>query len=185
MSECSSGRVEVMIISITLNKEKWVIISAYKQPKVKDKDIVSILVDKCILVAPNLVITGDLNINVSKKNHSLSNFLDVYGMNNLVKGPTCFKSATNPSTVDLIITNVPKRIKCSQCIETDLSDFHSMLCFATKLNVQPRKQRIVTYKSYRNFNEKEYLKDLSCIPFQIIEVFNDIEDAYWMYEKLL
>ena len=60
-----------------------------------------------------------------------------------------------------------------------------MLCFATKLNVQPRKQRIVTYRSYRNFNEKEYLKDLSYIPFQIIEVFNDIEDAYWMYEKLL
>ena len=51
--------------------------------------------------------------------------------------------------------------------------------------MQPRKQRIVTYRSYRNFNEKEYLKDLSYIPFQIIEVFNDIEDAYWMYEKLL
>ena len=26
-------------------------------------------------------------------------------MNNLVKEPTCFKSATNPSTIDVIITN--------------------------------------------------------------------------------
>ena len=43
ISEWSSGHVEVMKISVTLNKEKLVIISAYKQPKVKDRDIIGIL----------------------------------------------------------------------------------------------------------------------------------------------
>ena len=43
ISECSSGRVEVMMMSVTLNKEKLVIISAYKQPKVKYRDIIGML----------------------------------------------------------------------------------------------------------------------------------------------
>ena len=45
----------------------------------------------------------DLNINVNKQNHTLSDVLEVTGTKNLVKGPTYFENLAVPTTLDLVI----------------------------------------------------------------------------------
>lgn len=32
---------------------------------------------------------------------------------------------------------------------------------------------------------KNYLKGLSCVPFSTIECFDDVNDSFWTFEKLL
>ena len=67
-----------------------------------------------------------------KPQHCLSNLFDVHGVMNIVTKPTCFKNFTNLSLMDLVLSNVPKRLKNVTCIENSVSNCHSMICFATK-----------------------------------------------------
>ena len=50
----------------------------------------------------------------------------LYDLKNLIKEPTCFKNPNNPSSVDLMLTNVKNNVCDSTAIETGLSDFHKM-----------------------------------------------------------
>ena len=65
---------------------------------------------------------GDFNAEESSDN--VSNFMNLYGMANLVKVPTCFK-AVNARSIDLILTNNVQCFIDTKAIETGLSHFHS------------------------------------------------------------
>ena len=140
----SDGRIELIGLEVTINKEKWVFISIYKQPKVKIIHLVEIMDNIMIQLSQqdiNIVFIGDFNVNMLQRNE-LSDCLKVNGLRNLVKNPTCFKST--PSLIDLIITNKPKRFKSTVCADTGLSDFHSLACTATKIQVP--KLKPVTFR---------------------------------------
>ena len=108
ISECQSGRVEIVAVELILNGEKWLFFSVYKQPKVKDERKI---IDKCTAEGLKTILVGDLNIDVSKSQHCLLNVFDVQGVKNIVKQPTCFKNVNNPSIIDLVISNASTRLK--------------------------------------------------------------------------
>ncbi len=111
----SDGRIETLAVEVVLNEEKWLICSIYKQPKVKDGKLVCILsslLDKFSKDYTNFILVGDMNVNVRQvKRHCLSDVFEVNGVKNIVSSPTCFKSRTSPSTIDLVVTNAHKRFK--------------------------------------------------------------------------
>ncbi len=141
-----------------LKKEKWYLCSLYKQPivthtefkKFTDYIISSLGHDGC-----NFIITGDFNVNVLKSN-CLKDIFEVNGVKNMVNVPTCYKSKI-PTCLDLVVTNVHKRIQYVTCFDTGLSDFHHMVCFSTKFHIPPRKKQYITYRSYTKFDNNEYL----------------------------
>ena len=45
-------------------------------------------------------------------------------------------------------------------------------------------KRHITYRSYRHFNEDTFLNDLECTPFQVSQIFDDIDDQLWFHNKL-
>ncbi len=90
---------------------------------------------------------------------------------NIVKHQICFNNSENPTVIDLIVTNVPKRLCAASCIETGLSDFHSLVCFSTKMNVPHNKPTHITYRPHTHFKEEKFLLDVSRIPFQVCEIF--------------
>ena len=65
---------------------------------------------------------------------TMNKFCKTYNLGNLVKGPTCFKNPTNPSSIDLILTNRPKSFQGTVLIETGLSDFHKMTLTVLKMH---------------------------------------------------
>ena len=67
------------------------------------------------------------NFNVEPTEDAMEEFLKVYNLKNLVKGPTCFKNFDKPSCIDLILTNKTKSFQTSQIIETGISDFYKMV----------------------------------------------------------
>ena len=66
--------------------------------------------------------------------------------------PTRYKNPTNPSCVDLIITNKSRSFQNSCALETGLSDLHNMTLAVLKLPFTKQKQRVLNYRNYKFFN---------------------------------
>ena len=69
--------------------------------------------------------------------------------------------------------------------ECGLSDFHHTFFTVKKGHYTRRKDKWITYRSYKHFQDQDYLDDVSRIPFHMCDVFDDSDDAYWAYNKLL
>ena len=62
------------------------------------------------------------------------------------------QNPTNPSCVDLILTNRPRSFQNSCTFETGLSDFHKMTLTVLKSSFAKQKPRILNYRNYKFFN---------------------------------
>ena len=178
------GRIELLCVDVSVNKEPWLIISIYKQPKVKLQHItkcIDCIMNTCVEGNVNIVFIGDTNVDMLKRN-KLRDCLDINGLKNIIKTPTCFQGA--PSLIDLFITNRHKRFKSCISVDTGLSDFHSMICFGSKFHVPKQKSTTITYRSYRHFDEVKFKYELPVAPFQVAEIFDDIDDALWLWYAL-
>ena len=122
----------------------------------------------------NFILLEDFNCEPSEQ--PLEDFCHIVSCRNLIKETTCFKNPQNPSCIDLILTNRSKSFQDSMVIETGLSDFHKMSLTAMKVFYKKQKPNIITYRSYKHFDNEAFLTDiqnhLSKEPFQHLkEVF--------------
>ncbi len=46
------------------------------------------------------------------------------------------------------------------------------------------KLRQIFYRSYKHFGETVFMDEVSNIPFSICDVFDEVDDNYWLYSKL-
>ena len=186
--QCDSGKIEHLSVEVSLNEEKWLLVSIYKHPKVKDADFVSYIgrfVDTCTTEYKNIMLFGDMNIDVSKKGNCLKDVFELHGVKNITREPTCFKNHLRPSMIDLVITNVPQRLQNVTCVDNSLSDFHTLLCFSTKMHINPKQHKTITYRSYKKFDVHSYQQSLSSAPFAVAEIFDDVNDAYHFTQSLM
>ena len=77
---------------------------------------------------------GDFNIELKEAN--MTTFCNQYKLNTLNKEPTCFINYTNPSCIDLYLTNCPKSFQNTLAIEMGLSDFHKLIVTVLKVNMK-------------------------------------------------
>ena len=110
--------------------------------------------------------------------------MDITGLQNIIKGPTCFKGKVG-TLLDIVLTTSPRRVASTVNLNTGVSDFHHLVGFATKITVPKTGNAFVTYRSYKKFNEAEFRQDVANAPYQVSEIFYDIEDKYWFYETLM
>ena len=130
-------------------------------------------------------IVGDRNINLLDPNESkcLTDSMNVTGLQNIINGQTCFKGKDG-TLLDIALTTSPNRVTSTVNLNTGVSDFHHLVGFATKITVPKTGNAFVTYRSYKKFNEAEFRQDFANVPYQVSEIFDDIEDKYWFYETL-
>ena len=91
----------------------------------------------------------------------MTEFCDTYNLKNLVKDPTCFKNAQNPTSIDMNLTNRSEDFRASCCIETGISDFHKMvisILYADYKKIKPTK---VKYRNYKKFNIGHFKAELT------------------------
>ena len=60
-----------------------------------------------------------------------------------------------------------------------------MVCFSTKFNAPRHINKVITYRSYKNFNREQFLCFLASAPFHAAQVFDTVDDAFWFSESLL
>ena len=78
----------------------------------------------------NLIVIGDLNIDVSDPvkdgNNYLSDFVDTFSLSNLINRKTCHKNVSG-ATIDIMLTNKPHCFQKTSTVVTGLSHFHKMI----------------------------------------------------------
>ena len=106
----------------------------------------------------NLLLIGDFNSSVSES--KLKDFCDVHNLVNLIKGPTCFMNASNPSSIDVMLTNRKSSFKNSMTIETGLCDHNKLIISVLTTYFKKKEPVKINYRSYKNFDETDFRNDL-------------------------
>ena len=65
---------------------------------------------------------GDFNTEPTES--AMGEFMNIYNLKKLIKGPTCHKIPDKPLCIDLILTNKSRRFHSSHIIETGISNIH-------------------------------------------------------------
>ena len=91
---------------------------------------VSKVIYKCMRNYDNIILLGDFNVATSED--IMNDFCQMYGLDNQINEPTCYKNVNNPSSIDVMFTNRKSCFQDSITIETGLSDHHKMTTFSEK-----------------------------------------------------
>ena len=103
------------------------------------------------------VLIGDFNLTIDNK--SLENFMTTFDLECLIKKPTCFQSS-NPTCIDLILTNKKEFFKNTDVIEVGISDHHSLIVTALKSLLLKGNAKTKLYRDYSSFNMDHFKEDL-------------------------
>ena len=110
--------------------------------------------------------------------------MDIFDCQNMVRDPTCF-AGNEPTSIDVIITNNGNKFAKTIACNTGLSDHHYLVASVLKKHDPCVKNTDITYRSYRNLNVDAFRQDVESIPFSVCNVFDDINESHWAFNKLL
>ena len=170
--------IEGLFIELNLRGKTWLLFGSYHPPQQPDKhyfDNISQAFDKYISLYDNYLCIGDLNAEEGETR--MGEFLNRYGLNNLVKEPTCFKSLDNPTCIDMILTNRCRSFQNTTCLANGLSDCHKLVISVMKTKFEKLKPKIITYRSYKNFDSKIF-KDRLVTVLRTVTDYNSFEEKY-------
>ena len=132
----------------------------------------------------NIVIMGDINIDMDNAKaaglNRMSEFCDIFDLENLIRGNTCV-TVEHASSIDVILTNKKHSLKNSCTVATGVSDFYKMVLTTMRAYYERLKPNKIQYCSYKHFNEQKFLRDLENTPFHLC---NDLIDNNLAYERL-
>ena len=185
-SKANDG-VEFIIFDVIIRHGKWLFIGVYKPPSVHDDHLIESMTNvfrQTQGAYRSTFVIGDINIDMLKAPKQFQDFMHIYGLENVIIGPICFK-AKNATQLDVVLTDTPRRIEGIVNFDIDMSDFHNITCASTRLFVPKTSGSSFHYRSYKKFDDSQLKKDLMYVPFQVAEIFDDIHDSFDFTNKLL
>ena len=133
-----------------------------------------------------LQILGDLNIDLHLKQPDWDAITTQLGLEQLIQ-ETTRETITKISLIDHIYTNTRSKIINTKVLQTKLSDHYTIYCtYLLKLpKAAPKEHKYMNYRSYKHFNENEYLSYLGTLPFGNIYQYTDPQEALLFLSNLL
>ena len=172
--------IEGMFIELNFRKCKWLLGGMYHPPKQRDNYFFNCL-GNALNIYNNrydkILLVGDFNAVVGESD--FDGFLDLYNLKNLVKDKTCFKSINKPTCIDLFLTNCPKSFQHTKAISAGMSDHHKMIITVMKTTFLKAKPREIIYRSYKNFDKKNFKEDLK----NELYIHTDATNKYQPFEN--
>ena len=152
--------IELILLEFTVKNQRWLCVGIYRPPSQNEKyfiDHLSKTLGQLSCQYDKTMLIGDFNLTIIYK--SLENFMTTFDQECLIKKPTCFQSS-NPTCIDLILTNKKKSFKNTDVIEVGISNHHSLI--VTALESLPLKGDAKTklYWDYNSFNIDHSKEDL-------------------------
>ena len=118
------------------------------------------------------------DFNAEESEPCLSQFLFEMNAKNVVKEPTCFKSLSNPSYIDLAITNSFSSFQNKKAISTGLSDFPKMVVSVLEYNFHRSAPRELVYRDYKNFDRLILKRGLEDKPNHHINEYKHFQQIF-------
>ena len=93
---------------------------------------------------------------------NMSSFCEIYHVTD-IKQPICFKNPSNPSCIDLFLTNNANCFQKSSVFETCLSYFHKLIVTVMKSYIPKQQPKVIKYRNYKVFNETNFRSELKSV----------------------
>ena len=151
------NHIESFYVEINLRNEKWLINCSYDPNKTmicNHLDALSKYLDLYSTTYENILILGDFKVGIEEQH--LKAFRDNCNLTSLMKQPTCYKNPSNPTCIDLVLSNTPRSFQSTCVTETGLSDFHLMTLTVMKKSFRKFNPRLINYRSYKNFSNEAF-----------------------------
>ena len=97
---------------------------------------------------------------------------------NIVTELICYKSLSNPSSIDLVITNSFLSFQNTKAISTGLPDFHKMVITVLKRTFQRSSPKELVYRDYKNFDRLTFTRELEEKLNQQINKYKHFEQIF-------
>ena len=150
--------IKGLYIELNFRKCKWLLLGTYHRPSQSDQYYFDNL-DKSLDTYSNyekILLVGDFNAQTTDQ--YLSSFLYQHELSSIVKESTCFKNVSNPSCIDLFLTNSALSFQNTQTVSCGLSDVHKLVITFSK-----NKPREIVYRNYKYFNSQNFNDELKFV----------------------
>ena len=77
--------------------------------------------------------------------------------------------------VEVLLSNRPELFQCAGNYYPCLSD-HALIYGILKNNVNPTRSKVISFRSYKNFDPEDYKQLLSLVPWHVRQLFDEIDD---------
>ncbi|VDI10785.1 Hypothetical predicted protein [Mytilus galloprovincialis] len=176
--------IESIAAELVVNGKKWLISGMYRPQTISDNDFINDFTkthDKISVKYDNMIFLGDLNYNLLSidKCTPLSTVCDICGIENIVKGATCFTKDAKPTLNDVILTNKKNMLQNTTNFNCGLSDVHNIIAVQLKSDVPSIKKPLKKYRSYKQLDEEKFLHDLEQANLTtIVDNVENVNEAY-------
>ena len=171
--------IEGTFIELNLRKAKWLIFATYLPPwqnKSYFFETLSKALDVYRAKYDNIILVGDFNTKDIEE--VLCDFNFEQDLQNLIKFPTCYKNALNPSAIDKFLTNRPKCFQHTIGLTTGLSDHHKMIATSLKMSFAKSKPIERVYRDMKNFDRRSFRNDLKAELEKIDSNYDTFENTF-------
>jgi hypothetical protein len=165
------GEIEHIVFEFTLGKNKWLMSTIYKPPRVTDLEFEQFYVplhENMVSITSNLLTIGDLNFDMNKNNNKLSELCNILGLKNIISGETCHKGSSSTSLDVILVSSKRSFLDTFNC-DIGVSDCHNMIGCAMRVHVPLKIRKELTYRSYKKFSETDFKAEVESLCFD--EVF--------------
>ena len=187
-------KLEAIWTEVKLHSRRISLSVIYRPPKDQNFfDTFSEELEKIWLQKKNILIIGDLKADVvwyyseqeEDKNVAgkrLLNIMDSFGLKNVIKQPTRVIAITKTLLDISIVSDTSKTLK-SGVFDTCIADhrLNYTVLKLSKTRVPPKTREVINWKEC---NQLKFKEETSLVPWHVCNVFNDIDDNYWMVETL-
>ena len=171
------------------NSKSFLIGSMYRHPNetVQWNEIFDNQFDKILACEKEIYLMGDFNRDLLQVNTKKTwlEYMESFGLEQIVMSPTRITDHSE-TLIDHIYCNSLSNVLSTKVPILGLSD-HFPLFVTKKLNsssVLKKSHHSISYRSFKNFNETEFINDLSSTPWDVIKIFDDTNDIVESWSSL-
>ncbi|XP_068750911.1 uncharacterized protein [Montipora capricornis] len=133
-----------------------------------------------------IYILGDLNCNLLNSSdlasQALINFCASFNLTQLIRQPTRI-TESSATLIDVILTSHENLTTDTQVMPSSISD-HDLIYVVLKIKRQRPKPVYITTRSFKNYQQDAFLRDISMVPWCIVDCFDDIDDSLYAFNTL-
>ena len=132
-----------------------------------------------------LIVTGDLNLNKLRSDRRECKILcdveDVHGLICLIDRPTR-TTEKSQTLLDVILTNKPELFTNCDVYDPGIRD-HAAVYTVMTTKTKYLSIKVISFRSFKNLNEKELTSDLSS--WHVADIFDSLDDQYSYWNSLM
>ena len=143
------------------------------------------MVTKASGESKEMIVLGDMNVNflVPEENKNLKSVLELLGLKQIIEKPTRI-TETSRTLIDVILTNTPANISCTDVIATGIGD-HDMPGCVRKINNGRFNPRLITCRDYKTYNARNMNSELKKVDWTPFYSQRNVNEAWAKMKNIL